>query len=315
MLQNVIYTSSVIAPVFLIVLVGYWLKKRHIIDQQFNSTASKIVFNITLPALVFTNISSTRFAQVFDGDQVLFVSLALLGTFALIYAVSGFFCSNGKDQGAFIQGAFRSNYAILGFGMISNAFGPSALANAAIVLAFIMPLYNLLSVVALTLPMHKESAVRIKKTARDILTNPLVITTVAALPFSYFEMGVHPIFKRTIDYLANLTLPLALLAIGGALSFRGVTKEMKLAVWSASIKIFWMPVLCVPLAYYLGFRGAELGVLFFLFANPTAVASYAMADAMGSNRTLAGNIILVSTLGSIVTLSVGLFLCRTLGLF
>ncbi len=314
-MANFILTANIVAPVFLIVFIGFFLKKKSIINDNFNKTASKIVFTITLPALAFQKIAATNYKEVFNLKLILFVNIALLGMFIFSWLVSYFFCHNGKDQGAFIQGSFRSNFAIIGFALISNAFGMDALANAAIILAFILPSYNILSVVALTVPMHKEGAANIKKIIKDILTNPLIISAVVALPFSFWGVTFHPVIDKTLNYLAALTLPLALLSIGGSLSFSSVKRDFLLAFLATIIKIVLMPVILMAIAIQLGFKELELGILFFLFGCPTAVASYIMAEAMGSNGKLAGNIILMTTLGSVFTLSTGIFFLKTMGLF
>ena len=314
-MTNFILTANIVAPVFLIVFIGFLLKKKNIIDDNFNKTASKIVFNITLPALAFQKIATTNYKEVFNLKLILFVNIALLGIFIFSWLVSYFFCHNGKDQGAFIQGSFRSNYAIIGFALISNAFGMDALANAAIILAFIVPSYNILSVVALTVPLHREGSTNYKKIFKDIVTNPLILSAVIAIPFSFFSVEFHPVIEKTLTYLAALTLPLALLSIGGSLSFYSVKKNFSLAAAATIIKIVLMPLILVTISIQLGYKGLELGILFFLFGCPTAVASYIMAEAMGSNGKLAGNIILMSTLGSVFTLASGIFILKTMGLF
>ena len=314
-MTNFILTANIVAPVFFIVFIGFFLKKKSIINENFNKTASQIVFTITLPALAFQKISSTNYKEVFNLKLILYVNIALLGMFLFAWLISYFISKNGKDQGAFIQGSFRSNFAIIGFALIHNAFGADALAQAAIILAFIVPLYNILSVVALTVPMHKEGTTNVKKIIKDILTNPLIISAVVAIPFSYYGVTFHPVIAKTLNYLATLTLPLALLSIGGSLSFYSVKKDFLLAFVATIIKILLIPFILVIISIQLGYKGLELGILFFLFGCPTAVASYIMAEAMGSNSKLAVNIILMTTLGSVFTLSTGIFILKTIGLF
>ena len=314
-MANIIFTASVVAPVFIIIFLGMFLKQRGVIDEKFNAVTSKVVFNVAMPALLFQKLSSIPLSEIFDLHQVVFVAVALCAVFALAWLISFFICKNGSDQGAFIQGAFRGNFAILGFALIYNAFGTAALGNAAIVLAVIMPLYNVLSIVALIVPLHKESAVSIGGTVKSIATNPLILAAVIGLPFSALQAPLHPIVVRTIDYLAGMTLPLALLGIGSSLSLKSVRGDRNLTAAAALFKLVLMPLLCTLTAIWLGFRGEQLGVLFFLFAAPTAIASYIMAEALGSNGRLAANIVLVSTLLSVLTISIGIFILRSLHYF
>ncbi len=314
-MQNFITALDIVAPVFFLIFIGFWLQRRQIINDNFNRTASKIVFQVALPALVFERIATTRFAEVFSIKLIAFGILIISGLFGLFSLFSGFCCKTGRDQGAFIQGSVRSNFAILGMALIYNAFGKTALSKAAIFLALILPFFNIYSVLALVLPLHKEESVSIWKTFVDIVKNPLIIAAFVALPFSVFHIPIHDIFTKTIGYLSNLTLPLALLAIGGQLTFQSMRDDFREAAWAGINKIILMPFIITFLAILFGFRGENLGVLFFLGAAPTAISSYPMADALGSNARLAGNIILITTVGAIFTVSAGIFILKTMGYF
>lgn len=314
-MENIGLTVNIVVPVFLIVFIGFFLKLKNIINENFNLVASKIVFNVTLPALIFKEVVLTHYSGIFNAYQIVVVCCGLVASFVLTWLISMLFCHNGKDQGAFIQGGFRSNFAIIGFALLANAYGTAALANAAILLAFIMPLFNLLSVIALIVPMHQEQALDLKKTFRQLLTNPLIIAAMLAIPFSYVKIQFHPIIGKTVDTLAGLTLPLALLSIGGSLRFSSVRADLKLSLLASTIKIVLIPLLFVYLFVRLGFKGVELTTMYFLFGGPTAIVSYIMAEALGSNSQLAGNIILISTLGSVITLSLGVFILKSAGLF
>jgi len=314
-LQNFVFTTSIVAPVFLIVFLGTFLKKRKIITDDFIRTAPRVVFQITLPSLVFLKISTTDFARVLNPGQVIYAYIGLTAMYIWEWFVAFISTKDGGSRGAFIQGSFRSNFAIIGLALINNALGPEAMAQGAILLAFIMPMYNLYSILALTIPLHKEKQISFRKTLFDIVTNPLIIAAMIALPFSIFRIHIPQVIIKTIKYLADLTLPLALLSIGGSLSFTSIKNDFKLAALSALHKIVLMPLILVFAAYRVGFRGVDLAVLFFLFSAPSAIASFVMAEAMGSNGKLAGNIVLLTTLGSLFTITIGLFLMKGLGIF
>lgn len=314
-MSNLLFTANIVAPVFIIIFLGTFLKKRGIVSENFNSFTSKVVFNVAMPAMLFKELSNFPIGEIFNLLQVIFVIAAVFAMFLLAWLVSAFLCRDGRDQGAFIQGAFRGNFAILGFAFVRNAFGEQALGRAAIVLAVIMPIYNILSIIALTAPLRKEKALSVWMLIKIIAANPLILALAAALPFSIFRIPVHSIISQSINYLAALTLPLALIGIGSSLSFKSIRENQKLSIAAASIKIIVMPVLCTTAAVLLGFRGEELGILYFMFAAPTAIASYIMAAAMGSNAKLAGDIVLVSTIASIFTISVGIYLLKALGYF
>ena len=312
-MQNLIFSLTLVAPVFLIVALGYFLKRIGVINENFVSVSSKIVFTISLPALIFIEVSSIHLEEILNVNLILFVYAGTLVTFTAVWITADFFTRAGKDKASFIQGSFRGNFAIVGLAIIVNYYGIDNLGKASLVLAFTIPLYNILSVIALTVPL-KEKEHKYSNTFFEILKNPLIIAVFAAIPFSYFGIIIPGFLKTSIGYLSALALPLALVGIGGFLSFSDITKESSLTVISTILKLLVFPAIMTFAAYLLDFRGIDLGIIFILFACPTAIASFIMAEAMGANSRLAGNILLLTTLVSVITITLGLFILKENGL-
>lgn len=313
-MQNLIFTANIVIPVFIIVAIGYFLRRRKLINDNFVSLSSKIVFSVSLPVLIFTEISKIDLDVILDFKLILFIYAGTLVSFFLIWALSAPFIKSGKDESAFLQGSFRGNFAIVGLALIANLYGPEKLGKASLVLAFTIPLYNILAVIALTVPVRKEKNLNIKSTLWEIVKNPLVLGVLFALPFSYFKIHVSDIVQTTANYIAALALPLALLGIGGFLNFDDIKEGLRLTSISATIKLVVIPFAATFAAYEIGFTGDDLGIIFILFACPTAIASFIMAEAMGVNSKLAGNILLVTTMVSVFTIALGLFILKQNGL-
>ncbi|HQG46415.1 MAG TPA: AEC family transporter, partial [bacterium] len=245
-----IQAANIVAPVFILVFAGLLLQRAGVIDAHFNAVASRLVFTVTLPALLFTKISATRFQELFDGRQILFAWLFILITFALSTLAGILWVRAGRDRGAFIQGAFRGNFAILGFAMLNSAYGPEVLAPAAVVLAVIMPPYNILAVLALSLTQKRERSISGWTVTRQILTNPLILAAAVAVPFSLLQIRLPGMILESVTYLSSLTLPLALLGIGGTLSFKGIRADLRLSVLAAFLKILLLPLITITAAVY-----------------------------------------------------------------
>ncbi len=314
MIDNIIYTGNIVAPVFLLIALGYFIKRINVINENFVEITSKFVFSVSLPALIFMHISAIDLSKAIDLKQIGYIYLATILSFTIIWFVSIPFINEGKDRSVFIQGAFRSNFAIVGFAIISKMFGNEALGKSSIILAFILPLYNVLAVIALTVPMRKEKKLNHKETFFEILFNPLIIAVIVALPFSYFKIQLPSMIEITGNFLADVALPLALVGIGGSLNILNIKKASVLAFSSSSIKLIILPAVLTVGAYYFGFRDVDLGIVFTLFACPTAIVSFIMAEAMGANSKLAGNIVLISTVASVFTMAVGIVILKELAL-
>jgi predicted permease len=314
MIENIIFTGNVVAPVFLLIALGYFVKRINVINENFVDVTSKFVFTVSLPALVFINIAEIDLSTVIDFNQIIYIYAATIITFFLIWILSIPFIKEAKNLSVFVQGAYRSNYAIVGFAIISKLFGDSALGKASIVLAFALPLYNVLAVIILTVPFRKERKLNLKRTLIEIILNPLIIAVIVGLPFSYFKIEIPSVINSTLSFLAELALPLALVGIGGSLNLQNIKKASGLAFTSSAIKVVLIPLILTAGGYYFGYRGIDLGVMFILFACPTAIVSFIMAEAMGANSKLAGNIVLISTIASVFTIAAGIVILKELSL-
>lgn len=312
-LSSLSFTASITAPIFFIGFLGYVLKRAGLIDDAFINTASKLVFMITLPALVFMSISRTDFHAVFNPEQLGFVLIGTLISFITLWLLAKRWIKQPEDLGVFIQGAFRSNYGIIGLAVSYNLFSDSGLAQASLLLALVIPLFNVLSIIALTLPAKHQGGASIGSTVLEIVKNPLIIAVLLALPFSYFGFQLPEVAQKTGRYFANLTLPLALLAIGGSLNMKSLRSTSSQATWATLSKLLFIPLILTLAAWAYGFKGQDLTMLMVLFGCPTAAASFVMAKAMGGNEKLAANIILMTTIGSILSLSAGIYIMRVTG--
>lgn len=313
MFDNIIFTANIVAPVFLIIAVGYFAKKRKIINEVFVDVTSKFVFQVSLPVFIFIKISQLDLSQVFEFNQIIYIYFGTIVTYLMIWAATLKFINDPKDKSAYVQGAFRGNYAIVGLALISNLFGRDALGKATMILAFLLPLYNILAVIVLTVP-KQSGKIEFRKALLEIILNPLILAVIFALPFSFFKIKIPELFLTTGGFLSELALPLALIGIGGSLNTENLKRASNLAVSASLIKIIAIPLVLTIGALLLGYRNDDLGIMFIVFACPTAIASFVMADVMGANSKLAGNIIMITTLGSVFTIAIGILLLKSFNL-
>jgi len=312
-LQTFGFTANTVAPIFFIVFLGTFLKQVKLINDNFIAVASKLVFTLTLPALVFMAISKTDFQSVFNPHQMIYLVASTLVSFSLLWWLAARWIKDGRDLGPFIQGAFRGNYGIVGLALSYNLFAEAGLAQGAVLLAMVIPLYNVLAILCLSLPLQRNNAASLGQSVIEVAKNPLILAVAAALPFSFFGWELPEVINKTGKYFANMTLPLALLAIGGSLSLKSLRNSSVMAAWATACKLVIFPVVLTAGAWVYGFRGQELVMLMVLFACPTAAASFVMTKGMGANAELAANIVLTTTIGSTLTISAGVYLMRFWG--
>ncbi len=297
--QSLLFTLETTLPIFILVLLGLLLRRRNVIDDAFIATSSKLVFNITLPVLMFMAVARSDSGAGQHLPLIGFVlSAALLG--ALLSALwAGALMLSVPQRGAFIQASFRSNLGIIGLALCINAYGEEGGVLGALLLAVITPVYNLLAVFFLT----RQQQVRWLAQLRLILSNPLIIAIVLAVPFSASRWPLPEVALRVGNSLAAMTLPLALIGVGGSLSFAALRRGSAIVLHIVTLKLLVVPVIIAVAAWMCGFRGVELGVICLMFASPTAAAAFVMARSMGSDAELTANAIALTTIGSVLTVS------------
>ncbi len=313
-MQQLGFIIQTVGPVFLIIALGYLLRKLGFINQTFITISSRLVFNVSLPVLIFMELIELDIGTAFPAGQIGYIYISTLIFFAVLWIAARPFIPEGRDLGVFIQGSFRSNFAIVGLAVISNVFGKEGLARGSLVLGSIIPLYNTLAVIALTVPKNQGARISVGHTIFEVIKNPLILGALFALPFAYSSISLPQLLRTTGEYLADIALPIALIGIGGTLHIREITKVSSAAIFAMILKTVLSPLLLTYGAFVFGVRGLSLGVFFILFGSPTAIASFIMAEAMDCNSKLAGHIVLLSTLASILTISTGLFILLKSGL-
>jgi predicted permease len=306
MFDSLAYALDVTLPISLIIGLGILLKRISWITDDFAKTGSDLVFNLTLPCLLFVNIATTNLTDHFPTFLIVFAGSMMTGAFILFHLMA-YGIADKLARGAFVQGACRGNMAIIGLALSVNAFGDPALSIASIYLAVLVVPLNIFSI--LTLYYHQEKTPSLIEVTRSVLTNPLAIAISLAIVVALLPIQVPKLMIDTGNYLARMTLPLALLCVGATIRLQDF-RSSNILYWAISSKIIFIPIVATSLGFYFGLEGKELGVLFMMTGAPTAAAAYPMIRSIGGDYHLTAAIIAGSTLMSIVSSTLGLFLLR-----
>lgn len=302
------------APIFVVVSLGAILKRIAVINDEFIRVASNLVFNIGLPVMLFISTAKTDFSQLANPRNLAIVVTMTMIVFFGAWLAAWWHVQEKSERGVYAQGAYRGNLVIIGLAFCANAYGEQGLAIAALPVAVLVTLYNVLAVYILNVTLNPQGRNTIKDTIIGILKNPLIIGIVSGLAVNLSTLPLPKLVLDTGSYFSRLALPLALLCIGGAMNLSALRLSSGAALGATLWKLVLSPLIVCLIAVPLGIRGPELAVLFLLASAPTAAASFVMVKAMGGNAALAANIIVLSTLGSLVTVTGGLFILKYLGL-
>ncbi|MDE7264078.1 MAG: AEC family transporter [Anaeroplasmataceae bacterium] len=328
-MDHLLFTLNAILPIILPILLGYFLKKIHFFKEEFLTEANKLVFKILIPILLFSNLYLADLTEI-NWAFVGFSASAILVLFLIGFVVV-LFIPDRKQKGVILQATFRSNYAIIGIPLATMLGGAEAGAEASVIAAVSVPLFNILAVIALSIYDHDEgSRVSIKSILYKIITNPLIIGVLAGLIVCAINMGINAaggdvkeflneyigFVPNTISSLAKVATPLALLVLGGRFEFKAVKALWKQLALSVTLRLVVTPAIFLVVAYFLGFNGTtQFAILIALFATPIAVSSAPMAAQMGQDEELAGQIVVWTSALSAFSLFAIIMICAAIGIF
>ncbi len=302
---------------FLVVAAGGILRRFRLLDAGFIDAANSLVYYILLPALLFHEIGAAGFRQAFSGPLVIGGYAATLATFLLAFLASRALGLDPSETGAFVQGSFRANLAYVGLPIVFNAVGPAGLRKAGILLGFIVPLLNGLSIVALMAPhgagKGEGVATTASRIARQIATNPIILACLAGIAWSVLKLPLPGMIDRTLRLLTPATLPLSLLCLGGSFSFERARKGFAVAAVATFLKVGVLTGIGIVLYRWMGLSGDDLRIGTIMLGCPTAVVTYVMAARLRGDTDLAGTIVIVSTAASALTITGWLFFLRAMG--
>lgn len=315
-MENFIFSVNVTLPIFLVMVIGYILRQIGMLNDNFVTVANKFNFKVTLPFMLFRDISSVDIGAVFDLKYCLFCALASTACFWLIWGGTKLFLKDKSMRGAFVQASFRSSAAVMGLAFIQNIYGTSAMGPLMIVSA--VPLYNIFSVIVLTFEgahsAEENRTEKIKEACVNIAKNPIILGILAGLVVGLLGIDFPVVIDKTVNSVAQMATPLALITIGAGFEGRKALAKIKPTIASALIKLVAQPLIFVPIAAWMGFSGEKMIAILIMLASPTTPSCYIMAKNMDNDGVLTASVIVTTTLLAAFTLTGWIFILKTVGL-
>ncbi len=314
-MEQLMFSLNATIPIFLVMVIGYILKALHILDEHFVKTLNSFNYKVSLPVLLFRDISESDFYSVWDTRYVMYCFLVTLTCIVVIWLAAGFLYHNKSRLGEFVQACYRSSAAVLGIAFIQNIYGTSGMAPLMIIGT--VPLYNIAAVLILSFTgpaSHGLDKTSLKASVKGIFTNPIIIGILLGMLFSVCRISFPVIITKTVNNISVLATPLALIGLGAGFEGRKALKEMVPTCVATLLKLVVLPAVFLPLAVAMGFTGEKMVAILVMLGSPTTVSCYIMAKNMGHEGTLTSSVVVATTFLSSVTLTAWLFLLRSMGL-
>ena len=313
-MEELIFSLNTTIPIFLMMILGYILKQIKMVDEPFIKILNKFNYYVTLPVLVFRDLSQSDFLQVWDTKYVLFCFLVTLFCILSIWFLAVLCLKDKRIVGEFVQASYRSSAAVLGIAFIQSIYGNSGMAPLMIIGT--VPLYNVAAVLILSFTGPESKGLNktaLKKSILGILTNPIILGILAGMLASVCRLDLPIILDKTVSNIAVLASPLALIGLGAGFEGRKTIKLVKPTLITTTVKLVIWPLLFLPLAILLGFRNEMLIALLVMLGAPTTPSCYIMARNLGHDGVLTSGAVVATTLFSSITLTGALFILKSIG--
>ena len=315
-MENFIYSINVTMPIFLVMVIGYILKQIGMLNDNFVTVANKFNFKVTLPFMLFKDIAGVDIKAVFDIKYVLFCAIVSTICFWVVWGTAKLLVRDKTIRGAFVQSSFRGSAAVMGLAFIQNIYGSSAMGPLMIVSA--VPLYNIFSVIVLTFEANDSTGIdkkaKIRQAGINICKNPIILSILAGLIVGLLGIQFPTLVNKTVSNVAQMATPLALITIGAGFEGRKALAKIRPTIAASMIKLVVQPLIFLPVAAWMGFRGEQMIAILIMLASPTTPSCYIMAKNMDNDGVLTASVIVMTTLLAAFTLTGWIFILKTVGL-
>jgi malonate transporter len=296
-------TLDAIAPVFLIIATGYLLFRTRVVDEAIWSAIEHVCFYLLFPFLIIRTLSRANLGSVPFIDFLTVLVVAILGMASLLVLIQAFvwrrFPESGPSFSSVFQGATRF-HGFVAIAVIGPLYGDEGVTLAALALAIMVPLLNVISVIVLSIYGRSDSKPEFVAVARKVATNPLIIACLCGLLLNY--LGVPDILFDAIDIIGAGGLGLGLLAVGASMRLGHAAQHKMLLAIGVLTRLIGMPMIVIAMSWLVGLEGIARSVAIIAGAVPTAASAYVMARKMGGDAELMSSIVTFQVIIAFFTL-------------
>jgi len=326
--EDLIFSINAVLPIVLLVCIGYLLRRLGVLPLSVTGVMNKLVFRVFLPAMLFLNVYNIQSFSQTSFDYIFYVLIFTVCIFFVGIPTVMLITKDNRQRGSVLQGFFRSNYALVGIPLATSIFGAEGGIVAAMLSAFIIPLFNILAVVSLSIfggknGKHPSPA----KILLDIIKNPLIqaialggivlLIRVAFVKHSIeFRLAdVKPVYS-VLTSLSAVATPLSLVTLGAQFEFSAVPTLKKPILWTVLVRCLLIPVIALSVALAIGrFNSAHFAAFLAVYVTPVAVSSVPMAQEMDADVALSGQLVVWTTLISGFTIFAATWILKSIGIF
>ncbi len=296
-------------PIFTLLLIGGILKRSGLTDSTFLKTSDRLIYYFFFPVMLFWKIGGASLDKGIDWNFCLAALATLVSMFVLSTLVIKLLRIGDYQAGSFSQSCYRFN-TYIGVAVILNSLGTEGVKYFGIMIGFAIPLINLFAVSTLIWFSGQQVGPgrRLRIVSRSLVSNPLILGCLAGIFYSRLVGGFPVFIDNSLSLISMVALPMALISVGGSLTFSGIKGNLVPSLLAAALKLVALPMLGWLIFHLFNVSGIPFKVGMVFFCLPTSTAIYVLSSQLHSDTMLASAAIVTSTLLSFISLSVALLL-------
>ena len=293
---------SSLAPVFILILVGYGLNKTFFVNPPFWQTLERLVYFVLFPALIVQSLAESAITDPRLAGLALSLFLSTLIVGGLILISKRYLNVDGPALTSIFMGSTRFN-TYIGIAVAGFLYGDIGLLIASVAIAVLVPQVNILSILVLTkYASQSKKNLSWRSKLLLIISNPLILASFAGIVLSITSLSLPKVISTLLSDLGAASLPLGLMAVGAGLRLNVVYREKNLVIFTAIFKLLVMPVTTILLCYCFGVNGVHAKVAVLFACLPSASTAYILSRQLGGNAPLMSAIITVTTILAVATM-------------
>lgn len=311
-MENLLIALNCVLPIFSMLAVGYLAKRCGVVSEEIVPQLNRLCFSTLLSLYMFSSVYSSDFSRAFSPALVLFLVVQTLFLFAIGFLIVSQTVRNHHRCGAYLQAIFRSNIAIIGIALAQTLTDEAGVASMTIVITVMVPIYNILAVIALE--SFRGTQISIRHTLKSILKNELIIGSLMGLLFSLLHIRLPSAIESAINSLGKAGTVLALVTLGISFDFSSLKKNRHQIALLSSLRLIIIPMISVLVAVLLGFRHNDLAIIMLTAASPMASTAFSIARIYDSDYELTGQVVVTTSLFCSLTFFLWIFSLKQLRL-
>lgn len=293
--------------------LGYLARSLGAINREDVPRLNKLAFRYFMPVMLFYSIYNSDIETAIQPKILLFAAACVLAEFLISLGFVMLTEKENSKRGVMIQGLYRSNFVIIGIPLASALVEGADISPVVVMITIVVPMFNMLAVITLEAFNGKKPS--IGKLLLEIIKNPLILGAITGILFLLLKIKLPSALESAVSQIYYATNPLMLFLLGAFFKFDGIKKYSKELITVCLGRLIILPGVFLTVAMLAGIRGVSFAGLIAVFGSATAIASFTMAEQMGGDAELAGDIVVLTSALCAFTMFMWALIFMNLGIF